>query len=96
MKPLLETCKADDCNRFKIPPPPGEVIARSSVDCAASAESRFFADVALLENGEVWMVMFEYSGIAEGFQSLFYIAAGTLGVILLLIGGALKLYDGEE
>ncbi len=90
-----EPCEINVSSRFIPSSPPGEAISRSSADCFASAENKFYAEVVLLENNEAWVWMHLYGGAGEAYTYLLVVAAGTLGVILLLIGGALKLYDGE-
>lgn len=89
-----EPCEINVSSQFHPPSPPGEPISRSNADCFASAESNFYADVVLLENNEVWLWTHLYNGAGEVYSSLVYLA-GALGVVLLLIGGMIKLYDGE-
>ena len=88
-----EPCEVDEDSGFAIPKPPGEVVSRSSGDCVASAESRYFADVVLLENNEVWLWMRLYGGGSDAYATLLVLAAGALGVVLLLIGWVVKRYD---
>jgi hypothetical protein len=90
-----EPCAADDGSRFTIPSPPGNVVMRSSGNCAVSAETWVRAEVALLENGEVWLWAHSYGGAGEAYLSLLLFAAGALGVVILLAGIGLKFYDAE-
>ena len=87
-----EPCAADDGSRF-IPPPPGKVVTRSSRECFVSAETRILADVALLENGEVWMWTYAQDGLSEAVIFLLLIAAGALGVVILLIGLGMRIFS---
>jgi hypothetical protein len=88
-----EPCQADDGSRFGVSSPPGKVVARSSGDCVVSAETSVHAEVALVENGEVWMWTYSYGGAGVAYLSLLLLAAGALGVVMLVIGGVMKLLD---
>jgi hypothetical protein len=89
-----EPCEVNGSSRFNPSSPPGDVISRSSADCFASAENQFHAEVVLLEKNEAWVWTHLYGGVGDAFTSLLVLAAGALGVVLLLIGGVMKLYDG--
>lgn len=89
-------CQVDDENRFSVSSLPGKVVARSSRNCVASAENSVHVEVALLENGEVWMWTYLYGGIGEGFTWLLVLAGVALGVILLGVGGVMKFWETEE
>lgn len=88
-----EPCETVQSSRFSPPSPPGEPTSRSSADCFASAENRYYGEVILLENNEVWLWMHLYGGIGEALTYLFLVAAGALGVLLLAIGGVMKFRD---
>lgn len=92
--PYGEPCQAEDGGRFNPPPFPGEPISQSSADCFASAESQYYGVAVLLDSNEVWVWTHLYSGVSEAFRSYLFMGAGCLGVVILMIGGALKLYDG--
>lgn len=85
-------CQLDDESRFSVSSPPGKVVARSSRNCFASAENSVHVEVALLENGEVWLWTYLYGGIGGVFTWLLLLAAGVLGLALLVIGGVMKLW----
>lgn len=88
-----EPCEVNITSRFHPPSPPGEPTSRSNADCFASAENQFYVEAVLLENNEVWLWRYLYGGGGDAFAYLIVLAAGGLGVLLLLIGGAMKLYD---
>lgn len=89
-----EPCDVPGSTRFIPSSPPGDVISRSSADCFASAENQFHAEVVLLENNEAWVWTHLYGGVSDAVTNLLVLAAGALGVVLLLVGGVMKLCDG--
>jgi hypothetical protein len=91
---LGQPCEADDGSRFSIPRPPGNVVLRSSGDCVASAESRYYADVILLEDGEIWLWFYDYSAVSQSYLSLLLLTGGALGVLILIVGIVWKIQDG--
>lgn len=86
-------CQLDDQSRFSVSSPPGKVVARSSRNCVVSAENSAHVEVALLENGEVWLWTYLYGGIGGAFTPLLLLAGGALGVILLGLGGIMKFWE---
>ena len=89
-----EPCDVPGSTRFTPSSPPGDVVSRSSADCFASAENQFHAEVVLLENNEAWVWTHLYGGVGDAITNLLFLATGALGVVLLLVGGVMKLYDG--
>lgn len=88
-----EPCDVPGGSQFTPPSPPGEAISRASADCFASAENQFHAEVILLENNEVWVWTHLYGGVGDAITNLLVLAASALGVVLLLVGGVMKLFE---
>ncbi|MBN8582917.1 MAG: hypothetical protein J0L96_19790 [Anaerolineae bacterium] len=85
-------CRATETtNRFVLSPP-NEVLSRVRVDCVMF-ETAHHLEVALLEDGEIWT--WEYGSHAYTELLLFFslITAFGMGVLVLLIGLGMKIYQ---
>jgi hypothetical protein len=83
-------CSAGDGSGHIILPPPGNVVSQLNVNCE-SIESRYYVKVVLLEDGEVWSWSHGSSALANALMPLYLIGAFAIGVVVLVIGGVMKL-----
>jgi hypothetical protein len=84
-------CTPGNGNRLVLPPP-GKVTSRVSENCVYM-ESAYHLEVALLENGEVWSWENESYAYTVLFVMFFLAAACLVGVIIVLSGVGLAIYQ---
>ncbi len=85
-------CRATETtNRFVLSPP-NEVLSRVRVDCVMF-ETAYHLEVALLEQGEVWSWEYSTHAYTEIFVFFILITAFGVGVLILLIGFGMKIYQ---
>ena len=84
-------CVAHDSN-YSVVSPPGKVISWVKESCVY-AESNYYFEMVLLENGEVWSWQYEvyaYTQMAVVYLLLIGLAVGAL---ILSLGAGLKIYQ---
>ncbi len=87
-----KSCRAAETSNRLVLSPPNEVLSRVRVDCVMF-ETAYHLEVALLEKGEVWS--WEYSSYAytEIFVFFIFMLAFGAGIVLLLVGLGMMLYQ---
>lgn len=73
-------------------PPPGKVKSQVSENCVYM-ESAYHLELALLENGQVWVWEYERYAYTELFVMFFLATACVAGVPIVLLGLGLMIYQ---
>lgn len=83
-------CTPGESNRWVLPPP-GKIVSIVKETCVY-AESAYYLEVALLENGEVWSWEHEaYAYTSLALLSMLFIAS-VVGALILLLGLGLWIF----
>jgi hypothetical protein len=77
---------------YLVLPPPGKVKSRVSENCVYM-ESAYHLELALLENGQVWVWEYERYAYTELFVMFFLLIGCAAGVLILLLGLGLMIYQ---
>jgi hypothetical protein len=89
--PAIGASCSQNSQRHLVLPPPGKVISRVGEDCVY-IETAYHLEVALLENGEVWLWEHEAYAYTDLFVITFLCIAFVSGVPFLMFGLGMKIY----
>ena len=77
---------------YLVLPPPGKVKSQVSENCIYM-ESAYHLELALLENGEIWVWEYERYAYTELFVVFFLLVGCAAGVLILLLGLGLMIFQ---
>ena len=86
------SCRAAETTNRLVLSPPNEVLSRVRVDCVMF-ETAYHLEVALLEEGEIWSWEYSTYAYTEIFVFFILLIAFGAGIILLLIGLGMAIYQ---
>ena len=85
-------CRATETTNRLVLSPPNEALSRVRLDCVMF-ETAYHLEVALLEEGEIWSWEYSTYAYTEIFVFFILITAFGVGVLILLIGFGMKIYQ---